>query len=419
MSVIEKFGNTELKRTSIMIAFLACIFAFVTFFITSLSFNNIKKSYIRNNMAFLGMVASNTPELKDKAVSIVTKGVTKKDVEVGKKVLKSYDYSEDLNIGLIGEINNSYTNFLKILLFFEGLFFISFFTANYFGYSKIYKKLDNLIVASKRLLDYDFDIDIYDNAEGTLPKLSYAFEKMRIVMKKNFLEMNNEKIFLVDLLSDISHQIKTPIASLIIYNDILLNRKLSNDERINFLERSKEQLYRIEWLVKSLLKLARIDAKAIKFEKKNCDLNKTCLEAVESLKINAQKRKVRLEFCKSLDDVIMPHDRNWIKECLINIIKNSIEHNKEGGFVKICLKKTTVSIRITIEDNGEGIMKKDIPHIFERFYKGMKNSNAESVGIGLALAKSIVEGHGGTIDVKSEYGKGTAFKITFLRYNIN
>lgn len=233
-------------------------------------------------------------------------------------------------------------------------------------------------------------------------------------MKNNFLSIEREKEFLINLLSDISHQLKTPISSLIIYNDILLNRTIDEDKRREFLENSSKQLNRIEWLIKSLLKLAKLDAGAIKFEKINSDINKTVKEAIEALRAKAKYEKVDLRFHSKNSNIIMEHDSNWVSEAIINLTKNSLEHTKEGGLVEIITEKTSIFTRIIVKDNGEGIYKEEIPHIFDRFFKGRRNKNVESVGIGLALSKSIIEAHDGMIEVASKVGFGTTFTITFL-----
>lgn len=410
----DYFENPELKKSTIFIIISAFIFMAAAVLIINENFNNIRKSYIKSNMALLGEVTRNHPEFKSEAAEVITKGSTNEDVEHGKKIFEEYGYSEDLNIGLIKELNSNYKDFLKILLLSGGLFFIIFFAFNFIQYKSIYKKLDNIILASKNMFDNNFDIDIYKNSEGTFAKLACAFDKMRIIVKNNLLEINKEKTFLVNILSDISHQIKTPIASLIIYNDILLNRKVDEEKRINFLTNSRDQLYRIDWLVRSLLKLAKIDAKAIKFEKNVHDLNETCMDAVESLKVKAESSGINLEFLPQREKIMMNHDKKWLEEAIINIIKNAIEHTNIGGYVKVYTEKTSVFIKIIIKDNGEGIKKDEISHVFERFYKGKGNKKSDSVGIGLSLSKSIVEAHNGIIEVKSVEKVGTEFSIVFL-----
>lgn len=171
----------------------------------------------------------------------------------------------------------------------------------------------------------------------------------------------------------------------------------------------------MNWLIKSILKLARLDAKAIEFDKENQSLNETIEDSVEALESKASEANVKIDFKESAQ-VIFEHDSEWLQEALINIIKNSIEHSKEGGKIDICLNENPVYRRIIIEDNGEGIREEDLPNIFKRFYKARNSNNSESIGIGLALSKSIIEAHSGIIEAQSKVNEGTRFVITFLKY---
>ncbi|WP_282804326.1 sensor histidine kinase [Clostridium tetani] len=409
------FENPELKRSSLIIMFLAFIILITSFFTIEKSYEGIKRSYIESNMALVGEITKNHPNLKEEVVKTIIKRPNEKSIEEGRIILKEYGFSEGLQIEFIPTMKYNYYTTLKTILALLTVFFIIIFIQNAFQYIKIYKRLEMLMLAAKNIVEQNFNIGIYENAEGTFAKLAYAFNNMRIVMKNNFLSIKKEKDFLVNLLSDISHQLKTPITSLIIYNDILLNRNIDEIKRREFLENSSKQVNRIEWLIKSLLKLAKLDAGAIKFEKINGDINKTVKEAIEALKAKAKYEKVDLRFHSKNSNIIMEHDSNWLSEAIINLTKNSLEHTKEGGLVEISTEKASVFTRIIVKDNGEGIDKEEISHIFDRFFKGRRNKNVESVGIGLALSKSIIEAHDGMIEVASKVGFGTTFTITFLR----
>lgn len=408
------YENPELKRSSCVILILAIIFMVINFFILNRGYERVKKDYINNNAALVGKIVKIHPELKYEVVSIITKGSSQEDIEFGTKVLNKYDYKENLNINLLPELKADYSNLNKSVLFSMACFFIIVFLINSIEYVRMYKKLESLMLAAKNIIDYNFDVGIYENTEGIFAKLAHTFNNMRVILKNNLIQMKKEKNFLINTLSDISHQIKTPISSLIIYNDILLNRKINEEKKIEFLRISQNQLNRIQWLVKSLLQLARLDVGAVKFEIKSNDINKTVTESIESLKIKSENANVKVEFYPEENEIMVNHDPNWINEAIINIIKNAIEHTKPGGKVQIFTEKSQVCSRIIVKDNGEGIHREEIKHIFERFYKGRTNRNEESIGIGLALSKSIIEGNKGMINVKSKIGKGTTFEVIFL-----
>lgn len=412
--MFKYFSNPELKRSSAIILILAFITLSCSFFVINKGYEQMRISYIESNTAIVGELVKNHPQLKDEIIPLVTKGANEKSIEQGKKILDEYGYNESLNIEFIPAMKKSYTAVLNWILILIICFSTVAFVGNCIQYKIIYKRLEKLIIGAQNILEYNFDIGIYENAEGTFAKLAHAFNNMRIIMKNNLGAVQKEKQFLVDTLSDISHQLKTPIASLIIYNDILLERKLDEEKRKEFLKSSGNQLNRIEWLVKSLLKLAKLDAGVIKFEKEDYDINKTVEEAVETLAVKAKQEGINLIFKNRNSEIIMKHDPNWLSECFINIIKNALEHTDNGGSVTVFTERTPVCVRVIVQDSGEGISKEDIPNIFKRFYKGKRSKNTESVGIGLALSKSIVEGHEGMIEVKSKEKEGTTFTITFL-----
>ncbi|MFD3156923.1 sensor histidine kinase [Haloimpatiens sp. FM7330] len=410
----DYFGNPELKRSSLSIIIVAFITLIGSFFIINASYEKIKVNYVKSNMAIIGEVSKKHPELMDEIIPIVTKGANEESIQKGKKLLKDYGVGENIQIELVPQMYSSYDIALKGVLTCFAVFFIVVLVINSIEHIKIYKRIENLILAAQNISDCKFDIGIYENAEGVFAKLAHSFNSMRVIMKNNFSEVQKEKMFLTDILSDISHQLKTPISSLIIYNDILLNRKIDEEKRKSFLQNSKKQLDRIEWLVKSLLQLARLDAGVIKFEKNNCDVNDTVEESVLALVAKAKNEKVNLIFSPEHKKIMMKHDTNWLSEGIINLIKNAIEHTQEGGYVEVSTERTPVCVRIIVKDNGEGIQRDEIPHIFKRFYKGKTHKKTESVGIGLALSKSIVEAHGGIIGVESKINEGTTFTIVFL-----
>ncbi|WP_125152309.1 HAMP domain-containing sensor histidine kinase [Clostridium rectalis] len=411
------FYNPELKKSSFIMVILAISTLFITIITINSNYENIKKGYMENNMALIGGIIKKHPELKKEIVPLVLKAPKEYNIQYGKEILKEYGINENLEIEFIPTMKFSNNIALKNIIITLCLFFVIVLLYNYVQYIKIYKRLERIILASENMLDSNFDIGIYENSEGIFSKLAYSFNNMRVVIKNNFLEIQKEKKFLVDILSDISHQLKTPVSALVVYNDILLNRKLNEVKRKEFLYNSSRQLNRIDWLIKSLLKLAKLDAGVINFDKNKYDLNMTVKEAVDTLISKAYEEKVKLIFNSSESKILFLHDKNWLCESIINLIKNALEHTQKGGTVQVYTKRTPICTKIVIKDNGNGISKKELPHIFKRFYKGSRNKTVESVGIGLALSKSIVEEHNGMIEVKSKEGEGTTFTIIFLSYS--
>lgn len=289
------------------------------------------------------------------------------------------------------------------------------FIFNYVQYGYFYRNIRAFSSAAKKIVEGDYNLKLSEEKEGDLSKLTNSFNSMGEVIRANILQLKKEKVFLVDLLSDISHQLKTPLAALILNHDILLTRKLSQEQSRTFLLSNQNQLSRIQWLIQNLLKLAKIDADAVELDLEEDNLNETIDEAIEILESKAREEKVKVQFIEP-GAVFMKHDRLWLQEALINVIKNGIEHSEKGDIVTVELEDNPIYTRIIVRDQGEGIEEKDLANIFNRFYKVKNKKNNDSVGIGLSMAKSIIEKHKGYIEAKSTPHEGTSFIITFLKH---
>lgn len=408
------FVNPELKKSSVILVLINLVFLFVNLTMTKINNDNLKAGYVKSIGVVTEKVSEKNPELLQYIIPLVTKEVQTKDAENGMKILKEYGLTEDLENKLFPYVNKAISsNYYCIIVLFLAITIILF-IINYFQYVYFYKMAKKISKAAKMVIEGQYDISIDENKEGDFSKLADSFNSMRGIIRNNLESLNKEKQFLINLLSDISHQLKTPLSSMILYNDILLTKDLPKEKRQLFLENNKKQLYRMDWLIKSILKLARLDARAIEFLKKDISLNDTVENSINGLKEKADEAGITIRLKKD-DDVKFNHDRRWMEEAFINIIKNAIEHTKAGGKVEVELIENPIYVRVQIADTGEGISKADLPNIFKRFYKA-KNSSSDSVGIGLALSKSIIEAHNGIIEAQSEIGCGTQFTITFLKY---
>lgn len=409
------FINPEIKRSTIILMTLIILFLFFTLFITKLHHDRLKNDYIKSIGAIASRVIEKNPELEKEIMPFITKEISEKEALKGTKLLKEYGLDKNLEDELFPYIRrtiikNNYA-ILFIFVIMAGILFIF----NYIQYGFFYERIRKLTIGAKKVIEGEYDISINEEKEGDFSKLAVSFNDMRKIIRNNLNELNKEKQFLVDLLSDISHQLKTPLSSMILYNDILLNKDLSKKQRKEFLLNNQNQLNRMEWLIKSMLKLAKFDANAIMLNKEEKSLNETLQVSIETLESKSLEGNVEIYFNEK-ETVVLNHDQLWLEEAFINIIKNGIEHTKDGGKIHIGLNENPIYKRVTIEDSGEGISDMDLPNIFKRFYKAKTSKKSDSIGIGLALAKSIVESHGGVIEAQSTVGVGTKFIITFLKY---
>ncbi len=296
-----------------------------------------------------------------------------------------------------------------------GTIFVFMLIGNYLHHQSLYRKINKVTRQAETILNGQAAYLPEEHEEGELAKLVASFNQMSASIHNHLQELRKEKQFLVELLSDISHQLKTPLASLMMFNELLSERDLDRFQRDAFLKSGRVQLNRMEWLIQSLLKLAKLDAGAIVFKRESQPLLKTVETAIALMKKQAEKAKVELRI-EGEHHLQMAHDKEWLSEGLINLIKNSIEHTPEGGTITIAMEETPLFYRISVRDTGKGIPEQALPHIFKRFYRSAQENQGESVGIGLSLSKSIIEGHGGLIEAMSQVGEGTTFHLSFPKY---
>jgi signal transduction histidine kinase len=258
----------------------------------------------------------------------------------------------------------------------------------------------------------DYALDVRDNGEGSFSLLKNDLYKVTVRLREQAELLQKDKTALSNLIADISHQVKTPLTSMGVLADLLAEDPPEEDRRA-FVERLRAQLWRIQWLVAALLKLARLDAGTAAFKSEPVDVRRLIERALEPLQIPLEIKNQRLEVHGD-DGASFTGDLNWSAEALTNVVKNCVEHTPEGGKIEISYGANALYAEIIVSDDGEGIASRDLPNIFNRFYRGA-NAGESSVGIGLALAKAIFNAQGGDIAVHSQRGMGTSFEIRLFR----
>lgn len=274
-----------------------------------------------------------------------------------------------------------------------------------------------IVKCLEKINNREYDLDIDGSTDDDMSLLKQEIQKTTVMLREYADNSMTEKEILKNSLADISHQLKTPLTSILITTEnILDDDDMPVEIRRDFVMDIVHNAHAINFLVKSLLTLSMLDSGTVELKFKKVSVEKIIDECISRTEVLADIRDVRIEKTVK-NDFKLDCDFRWICEAVSNIVKNCIEHTDSGGYVRISAEKNSMYSEIAISDNGCGISPKDLPHIFERFYKA-QNSSPSSVGIGLSLAKSIVEKSGGYITADSKLGVGTTFKLRFLNVRL-
>ena len=272
--------------------------------------------------------------------------------------------------------------------------------------------MEQAILQINAYLDGDRNARIECDNEGELYRLFHSINSLAAVLNAHADNELREKEFLKNTISDISHQLKTPLAALNIYNGLLQDEDIEVSSVKEFANLSEQELDRIEVLVQNLLKITKLDAGSIAFEKEieNVADMMQDLELHFAYRAKQEQKEIVLS---GADDISLFCDRDWLGEAIGNIVKNALDHTGKGDTIYIKWTALSSAVQITIKDNGCGIHPEDLHHIFKRFYRSRFSKDTQGIGLGLPLAKAIIEAHGGLIEVESELGIGTSFIMNF------
>ncbi len=259
----------------------------------------------------------------------------------------------------------------------------------------------------------DYSSHLPQSDEGTIYQLYAFIDRLATMLQAENEAQRRQKEFLRDTISDISHQLKTPLAALTMYQEIIEDEPENPETVKTFSAKMSVSLKRMDQLISSMLKITRLDAGSIVFEKRSYQISELILHAVSELITRAKKEKKGILMDGSMEDTVIC-DMEWTSEAIGNIVKNALDHTDAGGTVRITCERSSYMARIMITDHGHGISPEDIHHIFKRFYRSKNSLDTQGVGLGLPLAKSIIDGQGGTIFVQSNPGEGTTFTVSLL-----
>lgn len=404
------FKNKEVRKLIYVYVIVITIFVIVLNVINNYFYEIYKTSIIDNNAYIIDKLVSKYPYMEEDIISSIVNNDS--TLGVGYDILNKYGLDR---IDTIDYLNNNGLTLKKEKIYY-GIYIVSFITILFIilivFIKKLYGSIKGLSNYTNNILNNKYDLDIRSYDEGDISNLKNDLYKMTIKLKEQSELSTKDKMYLQDMLSNISHQLKTPLTGMYVINELLYEKNMSLEKERELLSKNKRELERIEWLIISLLKVSRIDSGTLKFSHDKIRVIDIIDKAIEPLKISLELKSIKLN--KDVDnDIYIYGDLEWCSEAILNIIKNAIEHTNKNGVIDIKVLDNPIYTLVSIKDNGCGISSDDLPHIFERFYKGKHNK--DSIGIGLNLSKTIINNMNGEILVNSTLGKETVFDIKFYK----
>ncbi len=391
----------------ILTLFIGIILIQIITYVNTIHFKN---EIIRHDYELAGYLIDKYPNMDVEIQSLFTKEKTNDNYQKGKKLLEKSGFNENMEMFLIPQIDNYYNTNRFISFVFSIVFSLIVVFIVYIFLKAYTDKINKYSRDVNKIMNGEIATRLADNDEGNLAKLATSINLMATSLHTHIEKEKGNRIFLKNIITNISHQLKTPLSALTMYNEIMKDENVNNEVINDFLNKSENELNRIQILISNLLKLAKLDAGIIVLNKNSHVLNDIINKVVKSFETRAIIEQKTIEI-KSKSSVTYFCDRVWMLEVLSNLVKNALEHTTEGNNILLEIEETPLMIKIIVSDNGKGIHPDDINHIFKRFYRSRFSQNKQGTGVGLTLAKSIVEMHGGFISVQSTIEKGTTFIV--------
>jgi len=408
--------NSEARLVLGLLAILLIVFETVSMYLLHSYTDTLNRAQLQQNVAVIGAVAKEYPKAETQIVEKFTRGL-QGDYQHGKILLSKYGYDENLSIRkndvVSRELWFANVRFQLLIISFDFILIILFMLS----FKSIYKRIRQVGEKAEAAVEGNYQPMWGFTDEGDMGFLTYQFNAMTERLGENVQALRQEKLFLKRLVTDISHQLKTPLASLIMFNDILKNDlDMPEQERLTFIGESRNQLDRMEWLIRNLLKMARLEAGVAEFHKESAAVINTLCKSIAPLKYLADEKNIDI-IVRGDENISVKHDVSWTAEAFSNIIKNSIEHSSPGEKIEISLEENKVYVQLEISDRGSGIPQEELGKIFNRFYKGPNSRNPTNIGIGLYITKTILEGQGGAVYASGMPGSGTRFVVRLMKIN--
>ena len=401
-------NKIKFKKSIIISLIITIIFSAFVAISNIYEYKEYTQNFNKKMASIIELIQSKYPEIStDEIVEIVNSKEIRQN-----NLLKKYGIDLEKKT-IILENNKTNNKFMKIevsIVFIGSIILLLIFILYERNQDK---EIDEITKYLEAINNKNYTLKIDENSEDELSILKNELYKVTVMLRENASNSLKDKINLKIALEDISHQLKTPLTSILIILDNLIdNPEMDYQTRVEFLHDLKRESIRIQSLIQSILKLSKFDSNTVQFIKQDIYLKQIVDEAIKNTGSLADLKNIKIKVDGN-KEIKLNCDLLWQTEAVTNILKNCIEHSNENTQIDIKYNNNSVYSYITITDYGEGISREDIPHIFERFYRG-KNSANESIGIGLSLSKTIIESNNGIISVESNSDK-TTFMIKYFK----
>lgn len=400
-------NKVKLKKFLLGLFIFICILVSVFLTINIYEYHAYNKNFNKKVSSLINKIEEKYPDVSEAELIEILSSTEDND-----SVLIKYSYDLEKDV-LIKNNEEAYRRYLAINVAFY-LLTIALMLCYFLRFNhKKDREISKITRCIEEINRKNYALDLDEMSEDELSILKSEIYKTTIMLKEAAENSNKEKLQLKDSLSDISHQLKTPLTSILIMLDnIIDDPDMDSDVREDFIRNIKREISNISFLVQTLLKLSKLDTNTIHFIAQEVELEQVVTESIKNVSMISDLREVAIKL-NIKENPLVKCDFKWQVEAISNILKNCIEHSERQSVVDVVIDDNKVYSKISIRDYGKGIDKKDLPHIFERFYKG-KNATSESVGIGLSLAKSIIEKENGTVSVDSDEN-GTQFTVKYYK----
>ncbi|MGX4600362.1 sensor histidine kinase [Faecalimicrobium sp. JNUCC 81] len=403
-----------LKKLTIKISlvFLLSVLILNIFHITQL--DKLYKEQINLTENIVGQLALEYPN--DEAN--IVKAIKYKDESIkekGKNILEKYGYKED---SILSSSNSKAIIYKSVVVFFLVSIISLILNINLLSkfFKEVIKTIENISYYIDNFIKNNYEVEDEFEQDGIFMSLISRIKDLGKKLNNQLYKLNDEKENLKSLVTDISHQLKTPLSSISLYNSILLEDDISKEDRKNFVIQNEESTKKLHNLIDSLVNISRLESSMITIKPECKNIKKTIIKAINSIYIKAMDKNIEINL-DEFEDININHDQKWTEEAIFNILDNGVKYTKNDGNIDIKISQTINYLRIDIKDNGIGINKEEINNLFKRFYRGKDTKYIEGSGVGLYLSRKIVEAQGGSVIASKNIDKGSTFSLLLQKCN--